>query len=592
MAADPHPYATFRILDDEHASRPLLGFDEYADAFAELIQHSRPQFAIGIFGSWGSGKTTLMRAIEGKLTGKPDIIPVWFNAWRYEREEHLVVPMLDTLREELERRARSTKADATTKERALDAARAMGRAGRAIARGLKLRAGIPFTGIGIDADFNAIEEALKGPPPAGPVSFYHAAFSEMESAIKRFGAQGARRIVVFIDDLDRCLPSSALTVLESMKLFFDFQGFIFVVGLDQDVIQRAIEVKYGVPSDRVVVVAPDRGRLGENGEVPGALAGSSAALGGGQEGPLAGTDGAAEREAKKLGSEYVKKIFQVPFTLPRIPSTEVGPFFTALINRAKLPHEQLTDLRAHVRPHLRFLSADAPVNPREVKRLINAYTLQMKLLHPRVPDLSADAVMALLVMSFSTEWRYLYDLLVADPEAFVKEVSAVRDSPSDGPMKLWPSDKPVNPDFLQYVGGRPGDAILQVDDLRPYVASVEATRTATLALGPAQALVVGLGRRVAAVAETGDLTTETQQFLSDSVGRLFSALVELPSLPTVTRIHDGVSRLEQKVQNTPKPPDGSVEAARTWARETDPILRALFANLRQVRLLTDVGGQA
>ena len=590
MAVAPHPFATFRILDDEHALRPLLGFGDYAVAFAELIRHSRAQFAIGIFGSWGSGKTTLMRAIEKEIRKDDAVIPVWFNAWRYEREEHLVVPMLDALRDELERRARSRKADPTTKEHAVDAARAMGRAARAIARGLKLRVGVPFTGIGVDADFTAIGEALSGPPPVGPISFYHAAFGEMESAVRAFGARGTRRIVVFIDDLDRCLPSSALTVLESMKLFFDFEGFIFVVGLDQDVIQRAIEAKYGVAPDRVFVLAPNERRTGPNGEPGGALAPPTPA--GAQNAAFAEVDGAAEREAKKLGSEYVKKIFQVPFTLPRIPSGEIGPFFTALVNSAKLPAEQLSDLRAHVRPHLRFLSADAPVNPREVKRLINAYTLQMKLLQPRVPDLSADAVMALLVMSFSTEWRYLYDLLVADPEAFVKEVSAVRESHSEGPMKLWPSDKPVHPDFVQYVTTGPGNAILEVDDLQPYVASVEATRSATLALGPAQSLVVGLGRRVAEVAETGELAQATQQYMIDAVGGLFSALAELPSLPTVSRIHDGVRRVEEKVQSTPKPPNDSADALRAWARETDPILRTLFANLRQVRLLTDVGGHA
>ena len=57
-------YSAFKVLLDDPATRPGLGFPSYASAFAEIIEHSKAQFAIGIFGDWGSGKTTLMRAIQ------------------------------------------------------------------------------------------------------------------------------------------------------------------------------------------------------------------------------------------------------------------------------------------------------------------------------------------------------------------------------------------------------------------------------------------------------------------------------------------------------------------------------------------------
>src|SRR5215213_8545114 len=84
----------FKILLDLPSSSPALGFADNADALAEIIQKSAPQFAIGIFGGWGSGKTTLMQAIEARLDDNLTI-PVWFTAWRYEKEEHLIVPLLD-----------------------------------------------------------------------------------------------------------------------------------------------------------------------------------------------------------------------------------------------------------------------------------------------------------------------------------------------------------------------------------------------------------------------------------------------------------------------------------------------------------------
>jgi hypothetical protein len=520
------------------------------------------------------------------------VIPVWFNAWRYEREDHLIVPLLDTLREELERRARSTRADPTTRERAKDAAQAMGRAARAIARGLKLRVGVPFTGIGLDADFKAIEEALAQPPPAGPMSFYHGAFAEMESAVQRFGAGGERRIVVFIDDLDRCLPMSALGVLESMKLFFDFEGFIFVVGLDQDVVQRAIEAKYGLAQDRVLVLAP----TAQRGEPDEALQGARAdAIGGAGEQDAASRRaaqgiGASEEEVRKLGSEYLKKIFQVPFGLPRISTQQLGRFFKGLLETSSVPSEQQADLRSHVQPHLVHLSGEGAVNPREVKRLINAYTLQMKLLSARrVRGLDPNAVVTLLTMSFRAEWRHLYDLLVADPSGFADALPSIRQSGTVEGVKLWPGDQTVPRDFLEYLDG-PGGAILNVSDLAQYVASVEATRTTKRELGPAQSLVVELGGLVGDAAKSGDISSERDR-IAGAGERLRDSLTHLPpNLPVVSRIHNGASVVQGEIASAPW--EGEKTDVQAWASRTEPVLRAMYDNLRQVRLLTDVGSHA
>jgi hypothetical protein len=72
------------------------------------IIHSCPEFTIGIHGEWGTGKTTLMRKIaffleeENRKSGIMTAVPVWFNAWRYEREEHhAIIPLLDTIRNQI-----------------------------------------------------------------------------------------------------------------------------------------------------------------------------------------------------------------------------------------------------------------------------------------------------------------------------------------------------------------------------------------------------------------------------------------------------------------------------------------------------------
>src|SRR6185436_9157811 len=83
-----------------------------------------------------------MRAIQTEVARTDDIVPIWFNAWRYEREEHLIIPLLDTMREQvMEWGARTASPDAARKARGLAAA--LGRAAKAVLTGLTLKAGLP-----------------------------------------------------------------------------------------------------------------------------------------------------------------------------------------------------------------------------------------------------------------------------------------------------------------------------------------------------------------------------------------------------------------------------------------------------------------
>lgn len=61
------------MLIDDPAAAPELGFQDYATALSDIIRSSTPEFAVGIFGSWGTGKTTLMRQIE-RLLGQDDSV--------------------------------------------------------------------------------------------------------------------------------------------------------------------------------------------------------------------------------------------------------------------------------------------------------------------------------------------------------------------------------------------------------------------------------------------------------------------------------------------------------------------------------------
>ncbi len=71
------------IITDDIAINPILDFNSYRDAIVNIIKNSYPKFTIGIFGDWGTGKTTLMESIDRILRDKDDIIRVKFKTWRY-----------------------------------------------------------------------------------------------------------------------------------------------------------------------------------------------------------------------------------------------------------------------------------------------------------------------------------------------------------------------------------------------------------------------------------------------------------------------------------------------------------------------------
>ena len=59
--------STIKIITDEPTLEDALDFDSYSQELADIIRNSTPRFAVGVFGGWGTGKTTLMKMIEANL---------------------------------------------------------------------------------------------------------------------------------------------------------------------------------------------------------------------------------------------------------------------------------------------------------------------------------------------------------------------------------------------------------------------------------------------------------------------------------------------------------------------------------------------
>ncbi|MFH1740826.1 MAG: P-loop NTPase fold protein [bacterium] len=117
-----------------------LSFKGTAEILAGAAVETENTITIGVYGEWGSGKTSLMRLIQEKVDDKPEAVAVWFNSWQYEKEEHLIVPLVATIKKQLERKS------TTLSEELKEGAKSMINALRAIAYGfsIKGKVGVPL----------------------------------------------------------------------------------------------------------------------------------------------------------------------------------------------------------------------------------------------------------------------------------------------------------------------------------------------------------------------------------------------------------------------------------------------------------------
>jgi len=226
------------INEPGSSAKDGLNFEEYATVLSRVAENTSGPFTIGIFGDWGTGKTSLMRLIEEKLISKDKIIPVWFNAWRYEKEDEPLFPLVATIIRHIEKNSSFLNILGTKSEELLNAL-------RSIAYGLSTEVELGFPGLGnIKTGLDAKSIVDRGEKleldPIKEKSSYIDAYDALDNA----PIPASVKIVIIIDDLDRCFPDHAIKLLESIKLILNQPGFIFILGVAKKVLEGYLEHRY------------------------------------------------------------------------------------------------------------------------------------------------------------------------------------------------------------------------------------------------------------------------------------------------------------------------------------------------------------
>lgn len=233
---DPtNPYAS-----DALDRRPMVDF------IAKVLDREDGALVVSIDSPWGTGKTTFLKMLGAALTERGDRV-IELNAWK---DDHLSDPLVALL-SQLDVVAKANLPSATYANLAPKINKA---AGILLRRGSFAAVKLATLGL-IDVDKEA--EAAISEMSAGAADDLIQAYRAERDVLDALTAQlnelvnllraerDTTRVVVFIDELDRCRPDYAIRMLERVKHVFDAVKVVFVLAVDRKQLESSVATVYG-----------------------------------------------------------------------------------------------------------------------------------------------------------------------------------------------------------------------------------------------------------------------------------------------------------------------------------------------------------
>jgi len=330
-----------------------LGYETFALKTRQLILNADTPIAMTISGRWGAGKTSMLRTLMGSLggvecktqlsqleklpsslriNGNNNTWTVWFNPWQYQHEPNPLIPLLHEIRNQIRLMATLKKG---AKEITVDAFDiAIRSLGSLIDNGINMLFMRKVVDIGQRWNENIDKQQDQRAKAhfTDPVDAQRF-FQEFEKAINLVvGEKG--RLVIFIDDLDRCSDHTTFALLEQIKLYLASKHCVFVFGLDRIHVEAAVA--------------------------------------------RAGHYNLSEAR------QYVEKIFQARLYLPHPKPTHLAGFVKTQLKQLGLDDALQEKLQENI-----------PTNPRVIKNLLNGYSQYRQLLEEEQVDDEQSVMMFL-----------------------------------------------------------------------------------------------------------------------------------------------------------------------------------------------------
>lgn len=313
------------MWSDVDARRDYLNYLEVAEAVSEILldKNMRP-VSVGVFGTWGTGKSSLLNLIEAQLrqSAKDEVIVIRFDAWLYQGYDDARAALMDVIARTLYEAAKDDaglRGTATSMLARVDKMRALGIGVELTAAAL----GIPLFGVATRA-LGALGDAVAGradeedgkalvaggkevakivrpakeQSPPEQIDAFRSEFAKVLAGLKK-------PMVVFVDNLDRCLPAQTIHTLEALRLFLFMEQSAFVVAADEDMVRNSVSQHFNGASSRHV-------------------------------------------------TDYLDKLIQIPVRVPRLGITEIRAYlFMLFADAGNVSEANRSALRAGLEDNLR-----------------------------------------------------------------------------------------------------------------------------------------------------------------------------------------------------------------------------------------------
>jgi predicted KAP-like P-loop ATPase len=402
------------MWSDNETEIDLLDFSHLVTAVLSIIlDKSLHPATIGIYGDWGSGKSSLMRMAKSTLekSKNPKILGIQFNGWLFESYDDAKSALMGTILDEIASHRKlipKAKKLISKLSRQVDWMRLTVGAGKYLAAyavagntGLVLSAttDLPAVAKAIadvvkDIDADEVEKIIKeNKTESGDIRLaireFHTDFAQLlkETDIDT--------LVVFIDDLDRCNPETVIDIFEAIRLFLFVPNSVYVIAADENLVKYAVSTKFpGFPE-----------------------------------------------KSENIGRDYLEKLVQYPIKVPALGKSEIENYIKLLFadsvgiekgifEKVRLTaltrtstsfqrlcldyesvHEYLPDVPKELIEGFSLAEALAPIlsvslvgNPRQTKRFLNMLKMRMEMAKARKVDLNLRILAKLMLLEyFQTE---------------------------------------------------------------------------------------------------------------------------------------------------------------------------------------------
>lgn len=331
------------MWSDTESKEDYLNFGEVSQIVTEILEtEAILPVSIGVFGNWGAGKSSLLNLIEQQIKSDEWIV-IKFDAWLYQGFDDARAALLEVIASHL---IQAAKNDKTIWEKSknlfarIDGLRLAG----LVAEGAALAAGLPTFGLVskifgtaqnaldgiqdeteskqvvetvkeiVDSEKNLIKSKEQQTPPKQIDEFR----KEYGEILQKLG----KKLVIVIDNLDRCLPANAIQTLEAIRLFLFLNRTAFIIAADEEMIRHSVAEHYKDLSYRHQI-------------------------------------------------DYLDKLIQIPIRVPKAGVLEIRAYLYMLYAiHQKIPTAKLSSLRQFLETHLQQSWQDQSLNPEQVAKTI------------------------------------------------------------------------------------------------------------------------------------------------------------------------------------------------------------------------------